>query len=90
MGRADTAFRELVELGRERGDEAFLPYVYVLAAQNDCLRGDFERAGFHADAGREDEPVNPAESGHEGADLARDAIDEQIDGPPGVHIGRRL
>ena len=32
---ADTAFR-FVELGRERGDEAFLPYVYVLAAQNDC------------------------------------------------------
>ena len=44
---------ELVDLGRERGDEAFLPYVYVLAAQNDCLRGDFERAGLHADTGRE-------------------------------------
>ena len=50
---ANHAFRELVELGRERGDEAFLPYVYVLAAQNDCLRGDFERAGLHADAGRD-------------------------------------
>ena len=50
---ANHAFLELVELGRERGDEAFLPYVYVLAAQNDCLRGDFERAGLHADTGRE-------------------------------------
>ncbi|MGH3111985.1 MAG: LuxR C-terminal-related transcriptional regulator, partial [Gaiellaceae bacterium] len=27
--------------------------VYVLAAQNECLRGDFERAGSHAEAGQE-------------------------------------
>ena len=43
----------LVERGRASGDESFLPYVYVLAAQNECLRGDFERAASHADAGKE-------------------------------------
>jgi DNA-binding CsgD family transcriptional regulator len=53
LERAATAFGELIERGYERGDESFLPYAYILAAQNECLRGDFERAGSHADAGRE-------------------------------------
>jgi len=53
LERARSEFGELVERGRESGDESFLPYVYVLAAQNECLRGDFERAGSHAEAGQE-------------------------------------
>lgn len=53
LERARIAFGELLERGRESGDESFLPYVYVLAAQNECLRGDFERAGSHAEAGQE-------------------------------------
>jgi ATP/maltotriose-dependent transcriptional regulator MalT len=53
LERAQSEFGELVERGRESGDESFLPYVYVLAAQNACLRGDFERAASHADAGKE-------------------------------------
>jgi DNA-binding CsgD family transcriptional regulator len=53
LERARSAFEELIVRGYESGDESFLPYVYVLAAQNECLRGDFERAGSHADAGQE-------------------------------------
>ncbi|MGH3024150.1 MAG: helix-turn-helix transcriptional regulator [Gaiellaceae bacterium] len=53
LERAGHAFAELIQLGYESGDESFLPYVYVLGAQNDCLRGDFERAASQADDGRE-------------------------------------
>jgi ATP/maltotriose-dependent transcriptional regulator MalT len=53
LERAQSEFGELLERGHESGDESFLPYVYVLAAQNECLRGDFERAGSHAEAGQE-------------------------------------
>jgi DNA-binding CsgD family transcriptional regulator len=53
LDRAQSAFGELIERGYESGDESFLPYAYVLAAQNECLRGDLERAGSHADAGQE-------------------------------------
>ena len=53
LERAQRAFSELIERGYESGDESFLPYVYVLAAQNECLRGDLERAASHADAGQE-------------------------------------
>jgi DNA-binding CsgD family transcriptional regulator len=53
LDSAQGAFGELLERGHESGDESFLPYVYVLAAQNECLRGDFERAGSHAEAGQE-------------------------------------
>jgi DNA-binding CsgD family transcriptional regulator len=53
LEQAQSAFGELLERGRASGDESFLPYAYVLAAQNECLRGDFERAGSHAEAGQE-------------------------------------
>jgi DNA-binding CsgD family transcriptional regulator len=53
LERARSAFEQLIVRGYESGDESFLPYVYVLAAQNECLRGDLERAGSHADAGQE-------------------------------------
>jgi DNA-binding CsgD family transcriptional regulator len=51
--RARTAFRELVERGREIGDEGSLPYVLVLLAQADCLAGEFEFARRHAEEGYE-------------------------------------
>jgi hypothetical protein len=43
------AFRELIERGREIGDEGSLPYVLVLLAQADCLAGEFALARSHAD-----------------------------------------
>ncbi|MGH3012244.1 MAG: helix-turn-helix transcriptional regulator [Gaiellaceae bacterium] len=51
--RAEEVFAELIQRGYESGDESFLPYAYVLRAQNDCLRGEFDRAASHADEGRE-------------------------------------
>ena len=53
LQRAQSLFGELIVRGYESGDESFLPYVHVLAAQNECLRGDFESAGSHAEAGQE-------------------------------------
>ena len=46
-------YEELIERGREFGDEGSLAYVYVLLAQADCLLGDFERARRDTDAARE-------------------------------------
>jgi DNA-binding CsgD family transcriptional regulator len=37
-------YEDLVEQGRERGDEGSLAYVYVMLAQADVLLGDLERA----------------------------------------------
>ena len=51
--RARTAFEELIERGREIGDEGSLPYVLVLLAQADCLAGEFELARRHAEEGYE-------------------------------------
>lgn len=51
--RARIAFRELIERGRELGDEGSLPYVLVLLAQADCLAGQFESARRHAEEGYE-------------------------------------
>jgi DNA-binding CsgD family transcriptional regulator len=51
--RAGQAFAELIRLGYESGDESFLPYAYVLSAQNDCLRGELERAASSAAEGLE-------------------------------------
>jgi DNA-binding CsgD family transcriptional regulator len=50
---ARAAFRQLIECGRETGDEGSLPYVLVLLAQADCLAGEFEVARRHADEGYE-------------------------------------
>lgn len=51
--RSRTAFRELVERGREIGDEGSLPYVLVLLAQADCLAGEFDAARRYAEEGYE-------------------------------------
>jgi DNA-binding CsgD family transcriptional regulator len=46
-------YEELIEQGRETGDEGSLAYVYVMLAQADCLLGDFDRALRDAEAARE-------------------------------------
>ena len=48
-----TALTELIERGREIGDESSLPYILVILAQADCLAGEFESARSHADEGYE-------------------------------------
>ena len=82
LDSAAGTFAELLERGRERGDEASLPYVHVLAAQNDCLLGRFERAVGHADAGRE----IAEEAGQEtlaGYAVALRALADALRGRPG-------
>lgn len=46
-------YERLIERGRAAGDEASLPYVYVMLAQAECLLGDFERGRRNAEAARE-------------------------------------
>ncbi len=46
-------YEELIERGREFGDEGSLAYVYILLAQADCLLGDFARARRDTEAARE-------------------------------------
>jgi DNA-binding CsgD family transcriptional regulator len=47
------AYEELVERGRQLGDEGSLAYVYVMLAQADALLGDYGRAEADAAAARE-------------------------------------
>ena len=47
------ALSELIERGRETGDEASLPYILVIRAQADCLAGEFGTARSGADEGYE-------------------------------------
>ncbi len=53
LERAKQAFEQLAERAREMGDEGSLPYVLVLSAQVECVRGDFALAAHHADEGYE-------------------------------------
>jgi DNA-binding CsgD family transcriptional regulator len=46
-------YERLIERGRAAGDEASLPYVYVMLAQAECLLGDFESGRRNAVAARE-------------------------------------
>ena len=50
---ARRAYDELIGRGHASGEDALLPYVYILAAQNACLLGDFGRAVSQAQAGIE-------------------------------------
>jgi DNA-binding CsgD family transcriptional regulator len=47
------ALSELIERGRETGDEASLPYILVIRAQADCLAGEFGTARSDAEEGYE-------------------------------------
>ncbi len=53
LERAKEAFEWLTERARDMGDEGSLPYVLVLAAQVECVRGDLALAARHADEGYE-------------------------------------
>jgi DNA-binding CsgD family transcriptional regulator/tetratricopeptide (TPR) repeat protein len=53
LERAKGAFEWLLARAREMGDEGSLPYVLVLAAQVECVRGDLGLAARHADEGHE-------------------------------------
>jgi DNA-binding CsgD family transcriptional regulator/Tfp pilus assembly protein PilF len=53
LERAKEAFEHLAERAREMGEEGSLPYVLVLSAQVECVRGDFALAARHADEGYE-------------------------------------
>ena len=51
LERAKEAFEWLIGRARDMGDEGSLPYVLVLAAQVECVRGDLALAAAHADEG---------------------------------------
>ena len=51
LDRAKKAFEWLLGRAREMGDEGSLPYILVLAAQVECVRGDVRLAAAHADEG---------------------------------------
>jgi DNA-binding CsgD family transcriptional regulator/tetratricopeptide (TPR) repeat protein len=51
LERARDGFEWLLRRGRDMGDEGSLPYVLVLAAQVECVRGDLVLAAAHADEG---------------------------------------
>jgi DNA-binding CsgD family transcriptional regulator len=53
LERAKEGFEWLLARAREMGDEGSLPYILVLAAQVECVRGDLTLAAAHADAGYE-------------------------------------
>jgi DNA-binding CsgD family transcriptional regulator len=53
LERAKEAFEWLTRRAREMGDEGSLPYVLVLSAQVECVRGDLALAARHADEGYE-------------------------------------
>jgi ATP/maltotriose-dependent transcriptional regulator MalT len=53
LERAKEAFEWLTGRAREMGDEGSLPYVLVLSAQVECVRGDLALAARHANEGYE-------------------------------------
>jgi DNA-binding CsgD family transcriptional regulator len=53
LDRAKEAFEWLADRAREMGDEGSLPYVLVLSAQVECVRGDFPLAARRAEEGLE-------------------------------------
>jgi DNA-binding CsgD family transcriptional regulator/tetratricopeptide (TPR) repeat protein len=53
LERAKSGFEWLLGRARDMGDEGSLPYILVLAAQVECVRGDLALAAAHADEGYE-------------------------------------
>jgi len=53
LERAKQAFEQLLAHAREMGEEGSVPYVLVMAAQVECVRGDPALAAVHADEGLE-------------------------------------
>ena len=48
---AKTSFERMLAVAEEIGDESSVPYIHVLLAQTECLRGRFGEAAAHADEG---------------------------------------
>ena len=48
---AKAAFEQMLAVADEIGDESSVPYIRVLLAQTECLRGRFDEAAAHADEG---------------------------------------
>ncbi len=46
-----TSFERMLAVAEEIGDESSVPYIHVLLAQTECLRGRFGEAAAHADEG---------------------------------------
>jgi DNA-binding CsgD family transcriptional regulator len=53
LERAKEAFEHLATRAQDMGDEGSLPYVLVLSAQVECVRGDFSLAARHAEGGHQ-------------------------------------
>ncbi len=51
LEEAKDGFEEVLAWAEEIGDESSIPYVHVLLAQTECLRGAFDVAAVHADEG---------------------------------------
>ncbi len=48
---AKASFERMLAVAESMGDESSVPYIHVLLAQTECLRGDFGDAAAHADEG---------------------------------------
>ncbi|HWL34215.1 MAG TPA: AAA family ATPase [Gaiellaceae bacterium] len=51
LDEAKTSFERMLAVAEEMGDESSVPYIHVLLAQTECLRGRFGEAAAHADEG---------------------------------------
>jgi ATP/maltotriose-dependent transcriptional regulator MalT len=52
LDAAAESFEQMLEQAAAMGDESSVPYIHVLLAQTECLRGRFDAAAAHADEGR--------------------------------------
>jgi ATP/maltotriose-dependent transcriptional regulator MalT len=51
LDEAKGSFEQMLAVADEIGDESSVPYIRVLLAQTECLRGLFDKAAAHADEG---------------------------------------
>ena len=51
LDEAKASFERMLDLAEATGDESSVPYIHVLLAQTECLRGAFDLAAAHADEG---------------------------------------
>ncbi len=49
LDEAGESFERMLAVAEEIGDESSVPYIHVLLAQTECLRGCFGKAAAHAD-----------------------------------------
>ena len=51
LDEAKASFERMLAVAEAMGDESSVPYIHVLLAQTDCLRGELDDAAAHADEG---------------------------------------